>query len=187
MSARLLDKALLGALAGVTVTTAMTAVVRRLHVALPSDERYPLPPREIVESTVPASSEGEARYRTLLAHFAFGGFTGALFAMPPARGLDIAYGIGVWGISYLGWIPAAGILAPATRHPPRRNLLMIAAHVVWGLTLSQLLKEMNKAAAGPFARAEASPIGSQPQESGKQMLEAPRSRNSGIPGSVGMV
>jgi hypothetical protein len=28
---------------------------------------------------------------------------------------------------------------PATRHPPRRNALMVAAHVVWGGVLGALL------------------------------------------------
>jgi uncharacterized membrane protein YagU involved in acid resistance len=62
------------------------------------------------------------------------------------------YGLGVWALSYLGWIPAARILAPAYRHPVRRNLLMIAAHVVWGLTLSKSLKEMEDAGDNAFAR-----------------------------------
>lgn len=171
MSARLLEKALLGVLAGITATTAMTAVMRRLHTTLPRDERYPLPPREIVENTVPAAEEDEARYRTLLAHFAFGGLTGALFTLlPSVRGLGVAYGLGVWGISYLGWIPAARILAPAHRHPPRRNLLMLAAHVVWGLVLSKSLQEMEDAAGGVFAEAHEGPTGSKEQT--ERMLSA---------------
>ncbi|RVJ68654.1 hypothetical protein CN171_25130 [Sinorhizobium meliloti] len=34
-----------------------------------------------------------------------------------------AYGLAIWAASYLGWIPAAGILTPATKHPMSRNLL----------------------------------------------------------------
>lgn len=186
MSARLFEKALLGALAGVAATMAMTAVMRRLHTALPQDERYPLPPREIVERSAPTVDEGDARSRTLLAHFAFGGLTGALFAMlPPARGLGVAYGLGVWGISYLGWIPAARILAPANRHPPRRNLLMIAAHVVWGLTLSKSLQEMKAAADGAFAETHASLTGSKSQT--ERMMAAPRHRTGGTSQVLGMV
>jgi hypothetical protein len=152
VSTRPFDRALLGVLAGVAATMTMTATMRRLHAVLPDDERYPLPPREIVDRSVPAVDERRARSRTMLAHFGFGGLTGALFALLPAiRGGGIAYGLGVWALSYLGWIPAARILTPAHRHPLRRNLLMIAAHIVWGLTLSKSLKEMENAVDEAFA------------------------------------
>jgi hypothetical protein len=48
------------------------------------------------------------------------------------------YGLVVWGASYLGLVPALGLLSPATRHPRRRNALMIAAHLVWGAALGLL-------------------------------------------------
>jgi hypothetical protein len=48
-SPRLSSRLVLGGLAGITATTAMTAVMRRLHRKLPGAERYPLPPREITE------------------------------------------------------------------------------------------------------------------------------------------
>jgi uncharacterized membrane protein YagU involved in acid resistance len=153
------DRALLGILAGVAATMAMTATMRRLHTILPDDERYPLPPREIVDNSVAAADEHAARCKTLLAHFGFGGLTGALFALLPAiRGGGVAYGLGVWALSYFGWIPAARILTPAHRHPFRRNLLMIAAHIVWGLTLSKSLKEMEGAADEAFASSGKWPI-----------------------------
>jgi hypothetical protein len=159
MSARLFDKVLLGVLAGVAATMAMTATMRRLHTVLPDDERYPLPPREIVDRSVPAVDEKNARLKTLLAHFGFGGLAGALFAIMPFRGGGVFYGIGVWTLSYLGWIPAARILAPAHRHPLRRNLLMMAAHVIWGLTLAKSLKEMEDTADETFASSNRRPIG----------------------------
>lgn len=153
VNTRPLDKALLGVLAGVAATMAMTATMRRLHAVLPDDERYPLPPREIVDRSMRSDNERNARFTTLLAHFGFGAFTGALFALlPPLRGFGIVYGLGVWAASYLGWIPAAHILSPAYRHPLRRNLLMIAAHIIWGFTLSKSLKEMEGAAEEAFAR-----------------------------------
>ncbi|HAE50229.1 MAG: hypothetical protein CMO30_07955 [Tistrella sp.] len=51
----------------------------------------------------------------------------------------------MWAASYLGWIPAARILKPATRHPWRRNLLMIAAHLVWGASLAKGLEDLDRA------------------------------------------
>jgi hypothetical protein len=164
VSIRLFDKALLGVLAGVVATMAMTVTMRRLHTLLPDDERYPLPPREIVDRSVPAVDEREAQSKTLLAHFGFGGLTGAMFAlMPSFRGDGVAYGIGIWTLSYFGWIPAARILTPAYRHPLRRNLLMVAAHVVWGLTLAKSLKEMDEAADEAFASSTRRPKGQNEQ------------------------
>ncbi|MCA1636528.1 MAG: hypothetical protein LC802_23280 [Acidobacteria bacterium] len=48
----------------------------------------------------------------------------------------------VWAGSYLGWLPAAGILRPATEHPPRRTALMIAAHVVWGVAAGLVVESL---------------------------------------------
>ena len=78
---------------------------------------------------------------TLVAHFVYGGATGAAYALvapsvrasPLAKGL--AFGCLVWGVSYLGLLPGLRILEPATEHSARRNALMIAAHLVWGATL----------------------------------------------------
>jgi uncharacterized membrane protein YagU involved in acid resistance len=53
-------------------------------------------------------------------------------------------GLAVWAGSYLGWLPAAGILRPATRHPWRRNLLMIIAHVIWGVTLGEVVRKLTE-------------------------------------------
>jgi hypothetical protein len=160
VNTRPLERALLGVLAGVAATMAMTATMKRLHTMLPDDERYPLPPREIVDRSVPGVDERQARSRTMLAHFGFGGLTGALFALLPAiRGGGIAYGLGVWALSYLGWIPAARILTPALRHPLKRNLLMIAAHIVWGMTLAKSLEEMEDAADEAFASYGKRPMG----------------------------
>ena len=44
------------------------------------------------------------------------------------------FGVGLWGAGYLGWVPAAGILRPATRETAGRNLMMITAHALYGAT-----------------------------------------------------
>jgi hypothetical protein len=142
---------LVGALAGIAATLAMTAAMQRMHRLLPNDERYALPPREITDSVIggapPPSDETERRAAALTNHFAFGALAGAIYAaLFPSRGAGpgVAYGLAVWAASYLGWIPAAGILTNATRHPLRRNLLMLAAHVVWGATLTKSLAELEQ-------------------------------------------
>ena len=124
---------ILGALSGFAATLPMTATMSRLHLALPSVERYPLPPRELAED-LPSLAVGTAT-ATLVYHFLYGAAAGALFG-GFSRRRDIpagaAYGIAVWVASYLGWIPASRRLNAATRHPARRNGLMLMAHLVWG-------------------------------------------------------
>jgi hypothetical protein len=48
----------------------------------------------------------------------------------------IFFGLVVWAGSYLGWVPAAGILPPATEAPARRNALMIGSHFLWGILIA---------------------------------------------------
>jgi hypothetical protein len=139
---------ILGGIAGFVATAAMTAAMNRLHRLLPSAERYPLPPREITESLVGADDEGWVRDATILAHFAYGAATGALVtaAVPRASAsTGAAAGVAVWAGSYFGWVPALGILEPASRHPARRNALMIAAHLVWGAATATTMRELSRA------------------------------------------
>lgn len=137
-----------GAIAGVIATVPMTVAMKLLHSRLPEKEQYPLPPRLIVESAAEKLdveknlSEREEYAMTLISHFAYGTATGAIyeqgleiFDVEPSALNGIAYGLGVWTLSYLGLLPAVGLLTPATEHPARRNALMIAAHVVWGASL----------------------------------------------------
>lgn len=151
---QLLDKMVLGALAGFSATLPMTATMERLHRRLPAAERYPLPPREISKD-LPHAGLGSAG-ATLLYHFVYGAAAGALFGFFCRRrdiGAGSCFGIGVWAASYLGWLPASRVLKPATAHPARRNTLMLAAHVVWGACLSLGLNELERAAAQGFSAA----------------------------------
>jgi uncharacterized membrane protein YagU involved in acid resistance len=142
-----------GAAAGTAATVPMTAAMTLLQRELPSARRQPLPPRQI---TVRVAREvGLAKYlgpaertaATAVAHFGYGAAAGALYgaiapALPgPPLGKGIAFGLAVWAGSYLGWLPAAGILRPATHEPAGRNTMMIAAHVVWGAVLGLCIAE----------------------------------------------
>lgn len=137
-----------GAIAGLFATVPMTIAMKVLHEQLPHEERYPLPPRLIVENAAEAADvehelgEDEEYKLTVLAHFAYGAATGAIYSgalsamdAKPGAANGVAYGLGVWTLSYLGLLPAVGLLEPATEHPARRNAVMIAAHVVWGASL----------------------------------------------------
>lgn len=153
-----MNKIFAGALAGLTATAPMTVAMLALHRRLPPEDRYALPPREIVESmaeSLGVDDEIGEEAETGLAvssHFAYGATAGALFgpltpkSQPAALAAGVGYGLAVWAGSYLGWLPAANILEPATNHPKRRTALMIAAHVVWGAALGATACELSHAA-----------------------------------------
>jgi hypothetical protein len=146
-SERIVRALLRGAAAGVIATVPMSLVMYAWHRQLPASQRYPLPPRLITDRIVgraplPDWAPPPGPGRTLAAHFAFGAGVGALYAAadnplgrhyPAATG--VGYGLLVWAASYLGWVPAAGLMPPATRQPAARNAMMIAAHIVWGASL----------------------------------------------------
>jgi uncharacterized membrane protein YagU involved in acid resistance len=141
---------ILGVICGVVATGPMSVVMVLLHRRLPSRERYPLPPREITtraveQVTQPDEIDQSTRSAlTWLAHFGYGGGAGAVYAETARRLPGAAavrgplFGLAVWAISYLGLLPGLRILTPATEHPLRRNVLMIAAHLVWGWTLAMI-------------------------------------------------
>ena len=136
-----------GALAGLVATLPMTIFMRSAWNWLPGREKYPLPPRLITRNVIkPARNLSEPRQKalTLFLHLVFGAAAGLIYGgveekipVHPAVKGPLA-GMAVWTGSYLGWIPALGILPSAKEHPWRRNLLMIVAHLVWGMTLGVL-------------------------------------------------
>jgi uncharacterized membrane protein YagU involved in acid resistance len=146
------SRLVIGAIAGFVGTMAMTAAMRRFHRRLPAKERYPLTPREIVDSgakQIGVKLPGEAaKDLTAAAHFAYGAATGAMLAAmnpDPKKRTGAAFGAAVWLASYMGWIPAVGTLKPATRHPPRRNFLMIGVHLIWGAATAACIRELRLA------------------------------------------
>jgi putative membrane protein len=156
--------AVIGLIAGVVATGPMTAAMILWHRRLPAAERYPLPPREITmklarKAGVAEQMSPETRSAaTMLAHFAYGGATGAIYgavddAIPfPTLYKGIGFGLIVWTASYLGLLPGAGVLKVATKHPARRNLLMIGAHVVFGAATGALTSLLKDEAHGPGAQ-----------------------------------
>lgn len=142
-----MNRILLGALAGLAATGPMTLAMKLMHEQLPREEQYPLPPRQVTESLAQKAGvnehldEEEREAATWVSHFAYGAACGALYGAVSGEKIDghpllagTGFGLTVWAASYLGWLPAAGLLSPATEHPARRTALMITAHVVWGAT-----------------------------------------------------
>ena len=143
----LTSRLLIGGIAGFAATLAMTSVMTRLHRRLPDRDRYPLPPREIMEQLT-GGPDGQVRDRAIVAHFLYGGFCGAaVAALRPKPGLveGAAAGVAIWAGSYFGWVPGFGILQPASQHPARRNALMIGAHLVWGAATVLAIQEVGLA------------------------------------------
>lgn len=139
-----------GAMSGAAATVPMTAFMEAAYHQLPFLQQAPLPPRQITDNLARSFgvrqelSETTREVATLTAHLGYGAACGALYTAvtpPPARGpsTGIAFAMGVWTGSYLALLPALGLLSPATRHPWRRNALMLGAHVVWGGVLGACL------------------------------------------------
>lgn len=145
-----------GALAGCIATAPMTASMELMYRLLPREEQYPLPPSEITAELTDQVGVREKLNKeehvglTLVNHFAYGAAAGALYGplakyVPmPAALKGIVFGLIVWTVSYLGLLPALGIMRPATEHPQRRNLLMILAHVVWGAVTGLLAEQLRR-------------------------------------------
>ena len=139
-----LSRPLAGALAGLAATAPMSLAMVVMERFLPLWDRYPLPPTQItgkISRVVGLRQHMDRSQRdaaVVVAHFAYGTLAGTLFP-PVARTMrlspvlrGVVFGIAVWTGSYLGWLPALGVLRPATEHPARRTALMITAHVIWG-------------------------------------------------------
>jgi putative membrane protein len=149
-------KLLKGAAAGFIATAPMSITMLLGWTLLPRPEKYHLPPREITEEIAERVgvehdlSEDQLVGLTIASHFGYGALFGSIYTlfeqrMPMDASLKGALmGLGVWVGSYLGWLPAMGILRPATRHPWRRNLMMIVAHLVWGVTLGEVTRKLTE-------------------------------------------
>jgi uncharacterized membrane protein YagU involved in acid resistance len=134
---------LTGAVAGGAATVPMSAVMlaaRRTRVM-----RSRQPPEEIVERASAraglAAGPAELRPVAAAAHLAFGAAAGAVFALV-ARGPRIArlaeglaFGAGVWFVSYRGWLPELGLMPDGARDEPERQATMLVAHLVYGAAL----------------------------------------------------
>jgi hypothetical protein len=143
--------AAIGAAAGLAATVPMSALmVGGREAGLMSE----LPPHEIADRTVdrtagPETGDHEER-RALgwVTHFAFGAASGAVYAIlrrhlrtpggPIFHGA--AFALGVWAVSYLGWVPALRFMPPADEDERARQPVMIVAHLVFGAILGWLVE-----------------------------------------------
>lgn len=143
-----------GALAGAFATLFHTAAMLAARACLPRARRRPVPPSQITWQIAGRSgvvrTDGGLTVATAVAHFGYGTLAGAAYTLlphqprGPALARGIAYGIGVWAVSYQGWLPALGILPPASRLPAQRNAMMLLAHVAWGAAFGAAFERLGR-------------------------------------------
>jgi uncharacterized membrane protein YagU involved in acid resistance len=135
-----------GAIAGVVATAPMSAVMMGAKQFGLMGE---MPPEKITakllkRTPISPSKEHQDALATAL-HFGFGSAAGALFGVIAPKRLiaripmGMTYGAAIWGVSYMGWIPAFGIMPHAARDRRDRQMVMLAGHVVYGTALALLV------------------------------------------------
>lgn len=136
-----------GSLAGFVATVPMSVFMLATKRFLPKRHQYALPPEIITEELAQRMhvrwhmNKLQVEAATLVSHFGYGTAMGLLYGalekkipiLSPVKG--ILFGLLVWAASYLGLLPLIGMSESGQREPGKRNLMMIAAHVVWGVTL----------------------------------------------------
>ncbi len=136
-----------GGLAGFIATGPMSVFMLVTKRFLPKGQQYALPPEIIVEELAHRThvrwhmNKMQIKAATFVSHFGYGAVMGILYdtsakkiPLPsPVKG--VLFGLVVWAASYLGLLPLIGMSESGQREPGKRNLMMIAAHAVWGATL----------------------------------------------------
>lgn len=131
-----------GAAAGAAATVPMSAVMLAAgRLGLMGTQ----PPEAIADRALDEAGahvfEPTIDVLAALAHLGFGAAAGAVFRLARPRGgpgSGLAWAALVYAGSYLGWVPALGILPPATKDREGRVGSMLAAHAVFGAVLGAL-------------------------------------------------
>ncbi len=137
-----------GAMAGIGATIIMSVAMAAAKALGLIEET---PPKEITSRAEKAVGMGpDARsgpdfaVRWVLAHFGYGTFCGAVYAvlrrLIPGGAVvsGIVFGLLVWGVSYLGFLPALKLYPWPDEDRESRSAAMIALHVVYGASLGKL-------------------------------------------------
>ena len=142
-----------GAAAGVIATGPQSAVVWGARAAGIYDRRPP--PEVVADAPTTAMVEAgmlpaELRRPAMVAeHLGAGAAGGVLFALVsrivrPAPIAGVLTGLAIWKASYDGWIPALRMMPPPEKDETGRQVTMVIAHVVYGLSLAAAFKRLNR-------------------------------------------
>jgi hypothetical protein len=138
---------LFGAIAGAIATGPMTAVIvagRKARML------WTPPPKQITANVAsragvkPDLEDEEFQAAWLAAHFGYGAACGAVYSIirPMLPGSvtikGLVFGELVWGVSYLGYIPALRLYPWPKDDSRTRMAVMIAAHAVFGIMTAQI-------------------------------------------------
>jgi hypothetical protein len=152
---RFLSQPMIGAASGFLATLPMSLFLLAAQRLLPRHERYPLPPFGQITNIL-ANKLGLGHTKntpphkaaTAVSHFSYGSAAGSLYGsvapwLPFSSTVSgLLYGLFVWAASYFGLLPALRILPPANRQPRERTIVMVLAHVMWGVTLGLLVHSL---------------------------------------------
>lgn len=151
----LIRAAINGSIAGAVATTTMTAFMRLTQqTGLYQKE---LPPTKVTRAATKTlgirhfvSSEEETLLTGIM-HWAFGMVGGACFGIAskasdrmPARSGGLVFGLLVWAVSYMGWVPALGILPMPWNERGKHGLMPLFAHVIYGATLGMVFDRLEQ-------------------------------------------
>jgi hypothetical protein len=140
-----------GLLAGAFATACMSVVmVLSKNLGVQGEH----PPKRIAQGVAKIMGKSPPRDPELsllagAAHLGFGVTSGLMFALarrhfawkrPIVNGLMC--GLGIWFLSYKGWVPAFGFMPSAEEDRPGRVATMIGAHVVYGVALGLGVKKL---------------------------------------------
>jgi len=151
-----LNLAVRGAVAGFAATLPMTAVMFAVQLVLPRSSQIRPEPRIITDKLLQRANiyrettERARKLAALVSHFAYGAACGAVCAtvagarLQSSSSAGLLSGLLIWMGSYAGWLPAAKILPPPRDRLPGRNVLLLTAHAVWGLSLHSVLRRTRK-------------------------------------------
>ena len=143
MRVSLFSALLRGALSGSAATVVMSAVMLAAGRAGLMGRQ---PPEAIVRragALIGAEPRGRtAENLAALAHLGFGASAGAALAVFPPSAHPVRRGVllslGIYAVSYAGWVPALRALPSADRDREDRQWTMVLAHVVYGAVLGEL-------------------------------------------------
>lgn len=139
---------------GLLATGPMTMTLLQLQSKLNISRDKALPPAALTTDMLAPLQNNLSKERridsSLLSHFGFSVACAVIYSAfykkvdlsPKNKGL--LYGLGIWATSYLGWVPALGLRPAAKNVSTERNLQMMAAHVVWGISLAVFMDAFEK-------------------------------------------
>jgi hypothetical protein len=156
-------RTVVGGFGGAAATVVMTGWMAIGQLTGPHGEQ---PPKRLVRRLarrvgLPARRGGSGTWMaSAAAHLSFGASCGALYGTVVPRSSaprGMVFALGVWVVSYAGWIPALGLLPPPGRDNPRRAWTTMTAHIVYGAVLGATVARWDRATleAHPAAAAAA--------------------------------